>query len=462
LIDQSVLRRVLDAALASGGEFAEVYVEDRSVFSLGLEDQRIERVRSGRDRGVGIRVVAGGQTGYASTDDLDPGSLLNAAAVAAGVARNGAPRSAVQLRRRWLKPVAREVIKPESVSESQRADLLRRADAAARAVDAAVSQVTVQLQHSRNQVRIANSEGLLASDERPYVQLSVAVTAARGQLRQVGRRTRGGQVGLELYADGVPERIGVEAAHVAVRLLEARPAPAGRMPVVIRSGWGGVLFHEAVGHGLEADYILAGSSVYADKLGARIADRVVTLIDDATVPGHRGSFRVDDEGHPGRRTVLIEDGVLTGYLTDRRTSLALRQPQSGNGRRQSFSYLPMPRMSNLCIVPGTVAPEALLEDTSRGLYVASLGGGMVEPASGQFVFSVTEGYLIERGRLAAPVRGATLVGDALSVLQDIDAVANDFSLDPGVGICGKQGQSVVVGVGQPTLRLRQLLVGGTV
>jgi TldD protein len=233
------------------------------------------------------------------------------------------------------------------------------------------------------------------------------------------------------------------------------------MPVVINSGWGGVLFHEAVGHGLEADYILSGSSVYADQLGSRVADSAVTLIDDATLPAHRGSFRVDDEGHPARRTVLIEDGLLCGYLTDRRTAHLLGLGRTGNGRRQSFSHLPLPRMSNLYVAPGTVDPAALLEDTPRGIYVASLGGGMVEPASGQFVFSVTEGYLIERGRVAAPVRGATLAGDAFSVLQGVDAVASDLHLDPGIGICGKQGQSVPVGVGQPTLRLREMLVGGT-
>jgi TldD protein len=461
VIPELTLRQVLAEALSSGGDFAEVYAQDRSVFSLALEDGRIERVRSGRDRGVGVRVVAGEVTGYASTEDLAPASLLEAARVAAAITRRGACSLAAPLRRRRPPTVAREAVRPESMPERQRADLLRRADQAARAVHPAVSQVTIQLRHSRLRVRIANSEGLLVSDERPFLQFTVAVTAQRGTLRQVGRRTRGGQVGLELLNGDLPEQLAGEAAGVAVRLLDARPAPAGRLPVVIRSGWGGVLFHEAVGHGLEADYILTGSSAYAGKLGSRVADRAVTLIDNATVPGHRGSYRVDDEGYPARQTVLIESGVLRAYLTDRRTAAHLRLPRSGNGRRQSFSHLPLPRMSNLYIAPGTVEPETLIADTPRGLYVVSLGGGMVEPASGQFVFSVTEGYLIDRGRLAAPVRGATLAGEAFTVLQDVDAIGSDFSLDPGVGTCGKQGQSVAVGVGQPTIRVRELLVGGT-
>jgi TldD protein len=233
------------------------------------------------------------------------------------------------------------------------------------------------------------------------------------------------------------------------------------MPVVIANGWGGVLFHEAVGHGLEADHVEKHSSVYAGMLGQAVAESIVTLIDDATIPEHRGSFRVDDEGTPGQRTALVVDGVLAAYLTDRKRARLLGLPASGNGRRQSFQYLPFPRMTNLYIRPGGASPDAILADTPRGLYVASLGGGQVDTTSGQFVFSVTEGYLIENGRLGAPVRGATLAGDSFGVLRRIDAIGDDFALDPGLGTCGKLGQWVPVGVGQPTLRVSELIVGGT-
>src|SRR5581483_1482357 len=248
---------------------------------------------------------------------------------------------------------------------------------------------------------------------------------------------------------------------VAIALLDAAPAPAGRMPVVITSVWGGVLFHEAVGHGLEADHVVHHSSVYAGKLGQRVANPVVTLVDDATIPGHRGSFRFDDEGTRAQRSVLVDKGVLVGLMHDRKSAAKLGMPRSGNGRRQSFQHLPIPRMTNLLIEPGSGSAADLIADTPRGLHVVSIGGGMVEPARGEFVFSVTEAYLIEHGRLGAPVRGATLAGDSFRVLADIDAVAGDFALDPGQGNCGKLGQWVPVGVGQPTLRVRELLVGGT-
>jgi TldD protein len=410
--------------------------------------------------------VAGEVTGYAYTDDLDENSLLRAATVAAAVARGAEREGVVALRRTRRRPVAREVEPPESVSERARADLVREVDESARAVDLAIRQVSVHLFHSRQLVTIANSEGLLVGDQRVEIQLSATVTAQRGDLLQVGRRARGGQAGLEVLRDraageAVPAQLGREAAEVALGLLGARPAPAGRMPVIISNGWGGVLFHEAVGHGLEADHVMKNSSVYAGKLGQRVADPLVTLIDDATISNHRGSFRVDDEGCPGRRTLLVEEGILCGYLTDRKSADKLELPRSGNGRRQSFQHVPIPRMTNLFIAPGKIDPAHLLLDTPRGLYVQSLGGGMVDPTSGQFVFSVTEGYLIESGRIGPAVRGANLAGDSFRVLADIDGVASDFALDPGLGNCGKSGQWVPVGVGQPTLRVRELLVGGT-
>jgi TldD protein len=461
LLSTELLSAALDAALARGADFAEVFVQDRGSFLLSLEDSRIERAQSGRDRGVGIRAVSGEVTGFAYTDDTSQASLLRAAAAAAAVASRQAASARVPLRRRRRPLVAREVERPEAADESGRADLLRELDQAARAASPEVRQVSARLGFSRQRISIANSEGLLVSDERRELQLSVAVTAQRGGLLQVARRARGGQAGLELLTAPGPGALGRETAAIAVTLLDARPAPAGPMPVVVSNGWGGVLFHEAVGHGLEGDHITRKSSVYADKLGQRVADPLVTLVDDATVPNHRGSFRFDDEGSPARRTLLVERGVLRGYLTDRKSAAQLGLPRSGNGRRQSFQYLPIPRMTNLYIRPGTTSPADLLADTPRGLFVQSLGGGMVDPASGQFVFSVTEGYLIEGGRLGPPVRGATLAGNSFQVLADIDAICSDFELDPGLGNCGKSGQWVPVGVGQPTLRVRELVVGGT-
>lgn len=461
MIPPETLQVALTSALASGGEFAEVFVEDRTSFSLSLEDRRVERVLAGRDRGAGIRVVVGDVTGYAYTDDFAPASLARAAAVAGSAARGAASGMVAPLSGLAPRPPSQEIEPPELLSELRRADLARAVDESARAAGQAVRQVTVRLAHSRQAVIVANSDGLLAQDERLEVQLSVAVTALGNGLRQVARRSRGGQAGLEVLRGHSPERLGRETAQVALAMLEARPAPAGPMPVIVANGWGGVLFHEAVGHGLEADHVARNSSVYSGKLGQPVAARLVTIADDATLPNHRGSFRIDDEGTPAGRKVLIEAGTLVGYLTDRKSAASLALPRTGNGRRQSFQSLPQPRMTNLVVAPGEVEAGELLRDTRHGLYVQSLGGGMVDSASGQFVFSVTEGFLIEDGRLTRPVLGATLAGQSLQVLHDVDAVASDFALDPGLGNCGKGGQWVPVGVGQPTLRIRKLVVGGT-
>lgn len=461
-IDPSLIERVLAEALVTGGEFADLFAEDRRTTAFTMEDDRLDRLQLSQDRGVGVRVVANGVTGYAYADGWDESSLLTAARSAREVARATAPNAQVTR----LAPVSagrppapRRPAEKSTIDE--RAALLERANAAAREAGPEIVQVTIRFVDVVQRVLIATTDGTLAEDERRVVQIMAAVTAERNGVRQVGRRARGGQIGLELFDQHAPEIVGRETADGAIRMLDAIPAPAGTMPVVISNGWGGVLFHEAVGHGLEADHIERKSSVYAGKLGQRVANPMVTLIDDATIPNHRGSFRVDDEGVAGQRTMCVVEGVLEGYLTDRKHARALGLPTSGNGRRQSFQKLPIPRMTNLIVQPGPSAPEEILTDTPRGLYVVSLGGGQVDTTSGQFVFSVTEGYLIENGRLTTPVRGATLAGDSFSVLARVDAVANDFALDPGLGTCGKQGQHVPVGVGQPTLRVSEMIVGGT-
>jgi len=479
-LDRGLIERALREALATGGDFADLYAEATWSSNVSIEDDRVDRVQYGQSRGVGIRVVAGDVTGYAYADGWDEEALLRAARSARAVARHGPASGAARVdasragaisagahgahvahREHPLGAHLEADLPPVQPAPATRVELARRANGAARAAGGLVRQVQVRLSDAVQRIVVASSDGVYAEDERRVAQLAVAVTAARDGTLQIGRRVRGGGTTLDLFERHRPEDVASEAAEVAIRMLDARPAPAGPMPVIVANGWGGVLFHEAVGHGLEADHVEKRSSVYADKLGQPVAEPTVTLIDDATIPDHRGSFRFDDEGVPAQQTALVVDGVLVAFLTDRKGARLLGLPESGNGRRQSFQYLPIPRMTNLYIKPGPADPAAILADTPRGLYVASLGGGQVDTTSGQFVFSVTEGYSIENGRLGAPVRGATLAGDSFSVLRRIDAVGNDFALDPGLGTCGKLGQRVAVGVGQPTLRVSEMTVGGT-
>jgi TldD protein len=461
-LDLALVERTIAEALATGGDFADLFAEDRSTTTFGMEDDRIERLQLAQERGVGVRVVVGGVTGYAYADGWHEAALLTAARAAREVARGQGPvGQAVRLVAVATAAADRPARAAEGSTIAERAALVERANAAARAAGPLVRQVTTRFQDVVQRVVIASSDGIIARDERRIVQLMVSVTAERGGVRQIGRRARGGQAGLELFDTFSPETLANEAANGAISMLEAIPATAGPMPVIMSNGWGGVLFHEAVGHGLEADHIERKSSVYAGRLGDRVAASIVTLVDDATVPRHRGSFRVDDEGVAAQRTPLVVDGILEGYLTDRKHAKALGLATSGNGRRQSFQRLPIPRMTNLLVEPGTSQPAEILADTPSGLYVVSLGGGQVDTTSGQFVFSVTEGYSIDKGKLGAPIRGATLAGDSFSVLERVDAIADDFALDPGLGTCGKQGQQVPVGVGQPTLRVSEMIVGGT-
>jgi TldD protein len=456
-IDPVVLERVLSEALSTGADSADLFAEDVRASVVTVEDDRVEKVQFGHELGVGVRVVAGDVTGYAHADGWDEMAMLGAARAARAVARDGTRRR----QSTSLRALSGRAFSDVSAPEAEQVALAQRANRAGRSAGQEIRQISVRYASSVQRVLVATSDGELVEDERRALQLTVSATAERNGIRRVGRRTRGGQVGLELFEAYQPEAVAAEAAEAAIHMLDAVPAPAGPMPVVVGNGWGGVLFHEAVGHGLEADHVSKNSSVYAGRLGETVASPLVTLIDDATVPGHRGSYRFDDEGVPGQRTPLVEHGVLQGYLTDRHRARQLGLPTSGNGRRQSFRFLPIPRMTNLYIEAGPSDPADIIADTPRGLYVASLGGGQVDSASGQFVFSVTEGYLVESGKLATPVRGATLAGDSFSVLSRIDAVGSDFAFDSGLGNCGKLGQWVPVGVGQPTLRVSELLVGGT-
>jgi TldD protein len=460
LVPQVVAGRVLSEALRHGGDLAEIYVEDRQSTSLSLEDSKVEEAVRGLDRGAGIRVFYGGLAAYAYTDDLSEDSLLQIAREAASAAR-GTSRPQVLGFECAESEIQFPVEKPfDALSESAKGRLLHEVDDEARSYDSQISQVQAQYGEYRRRVWIGNSEGLWAEDERNIMQLILVVMARHENLVQEGVRGVGGQMGLELL-----DRVDIlaearEAAASAVRMLEARPAPAGPMPVVMNHGWGGVLFHEACGHALEADFIMQGASVFAGRVGEQVASPLITLIDDATLPARRGSFRFDDDGTPSQRTVLIEKGILKEYMWDLAQARRADRLSTGNGRRQSFRYLPMPRMTNTFIEAGESDPEDILRSVKQGLYVKMLGGGQADTARGDFVFSVNEGYLIEDGRITAPVRGATLIGNGPAILREISMVGFDLELDKGLGRCGK-GQQVPVSVGQPTLLIPSITVGGT-
>jgi len=460
LVDPGVLERVLTAALRRGGEFAEVFVEDRRATSAVLDDGRVEELASGRDRGAGVRVVVGETTGYAHTADLSDAGLLAAAEAAAAVARDLPAGSRTVALSEHRAPRPNDVaVAPEDVPKARKIELLARADAAARGAGSAVSQVSAAYGDSRRRILVANSEGVLTADDQVRSRFSVSVVALGDSGMQTGYETAAFTVGFELFDTVEVEAIAQTAARRALGKLTARPAPSGEMPVVLASGSGGILFHEACGHGLEADHVAKDASVYAGRVGELVASPLVTLVDDGTMGPEWGSFAVDDEGHPAGRTVLVDNGVLTGYLWDYLRARKEGRASSGNGRRQSYRHLPMVRMTNTFLLNGTEEPDELIAQTPSGVYVAKLGGGQVNTATGDFVFGTTEAYLIEHGRITEPLRDANLIGNGPDVLRRIDAVANDFAMGPGT--CGKDGQSVPVGCGQPTLRIAAVTVGGT-
>ena len=457
LVAPELAATVLERALARGGELAELYAEARAGFSLSLDDGRVERPQAGRERGACVRVVRGDSTYYGYVDGHAEPDLLRVADSVAqavrGEARRPAELSAAQLANGH--PVE---LRPEEVEAARKAELLRSLDEKARSAAAEVAQVRVGYGETRREVEVFNSDGRAAADDRTRVRLSTQVVARRGDRVETGSDTRGGHAGFELLLDD-PEDVAVEAARRALTALDAVDAPTGRLPVVVGNGFGGVLLHEAVGHGLEADAIQKGASVYAGRLGEELAPPFVTALDDGSRSGEWGSDGIDDEGTPTRATTIIEDGRLTSYLYDLLCARKDGVESTGNGRRESFRHLPVPRMTNTFFAPGDATPDELIAGVERGLYAVSFGGGQVEPATGDFVFGVSEGYLIEGGKVTAPVRGATLVGNGVEALRLIDGIASD--LDIATGYCGKGGQSVPAGVGQPHVRIRELTVGGT-
>ncbi len=456
LVEPQMAERVLARALARGGDLAELYAEDRSSFSLALDDGRIEHPQSGSERGAGVRVVDGDSTYFGHVDGLREDDLLAVADSVAGAVRAEAREPAALSAARAAAEHA-IAVRPADVGAERKAELLRAADDRARAEGDAVSQARIGYSEGRRLVEVFNSDGVAAADDRTRVRLAAQVVARDGDRVETGTDTLGGHAGFELLEGG--EETGSKAARRALTLLDAVDAPTGRMPVVVGNGFGGVLLHEAVGHGLEADAVQKRASVYEGKLGQTLAPGFVTAYDDGLRANEWGSDGIDDEGTPTRRTTVIEDGELTSYLYDLLRARKDGVASTGNGRRQSFRHLPVPRMTNTYFAPGGAKVEDLIEGVERGLYAVSFGGGQVEPATGDFVFGVSEGYLIEDGKVTSPVRGATLVGNGLEALSALDGIADDLAI--ATGFCGKAGQSVAAGVGQPHVRIRELTVGGT-
>ena len=461
MLDRSVIEEVLRAALSRGGSFAEIFAEERESATIHLDDGKIEELTSGLDRGAGVRVVHGEASAYAYSNRLDPEALLGAARAASASVRDAAGEApdVLDLTRAQPEVVHRAERPAVNLPPQTKVDWLWEADDAARSLDPSVRQVVASYGDSLQRVLIASSDGRLVEEERPRIRFVVQVVAARDGVIQTGFEGPAGIAGVEFMDAHPPREVAEKAARQAVTMLGGVPAPAKEMPVVMGPGGGGVLFHEACGHGLEADLVQKDSSIYRGKLGQKLASPLVSGVDDSTELGAWGSFSFDDEGSPAARTVLFADGVLEGYLYDRIRARKDGVPRSANGRRQSYANLPIPRMTNTSILPGQADPDEVLRDTERGLYAKRLGGGQVNPATGDFVFGVTEAYLIEGGELSEPVRGANLVGNGIGILAAIDAVASDF--ETLQGICGKEGQGVPVGNGSPTLRIARMTVGGT-
>ena len=456
LLDSAVAERVLARALANGGRFAEVFAESRQGMSMSIDESRVESVQSGAEQGAGVRVVEGGTTYFAHVDGLDPADLERAADEAAA-ALKGERREPRALQAVETTPEAIER-RPEEVPAERKAELLRELDQRGRGKGAEVTQLTASYAEARRRVAVANSDGLFSGDDRTRTRIGVQAVARRDGTVETGAETLGAHRGFELLEDD-PGEIAEQAAAKALTLLDAGPAPSGSMPVVVGGGFGGVLFHEMTGHGLEADHIHKGASVYVGKLGEMVAQPLLSAYDDGRLPHEWGSDAIDDEGAPTQQTLVIEEGRLTSYLYDHLTAERDGVASTGNGRRESFRHLPIPRMTNTYIAPGEASPEAMIAEVGKGFYAVSFAGGQVDPATGDFVFGVSEGYLIEGGKVTRPCRGATLIGNCLDALEAIDAVGDDFFMK--TGICGKGGQRVPVGTGQGHVRLRALTVGGT-
>jgi TldD protein len=461
-LTERLLERCLGEALSAGGEFADLYFEAVTSTSLGMDEGIVKTASQGISVGCGIRVLYGERTGFAYTDDLSADRLLKAARTAALIA-SGPQTERVQgfteTRTPQLYPVAGS---SNDATIAAKLKLIERANLCARNFDPRITQVHVSLNDELRRILIAASDGTFASDTQPLARFNVTVIAKDDHNTARGTSGGGGRVALDFFEGAKsPEHFANEAARTAILQLGAVPAPAGEMEVVLGPGWPGVLLHEAVGHGLEADFNRKKTSAFAGLIGQQVASSKVTVVDNGTMPGRRGSLNVDDEGNPTQETVLIENGILRGYLSDKLSSRLMNMPNTGSGRRESYQAIPMPRMTNTYMLAGEDDPADILKSVKRGLYAVNFGGGQVDITNGKFVFTTSEAYLIEDGVVTRPVKGATLVGNGPEALKYVSMVGNDLALDEGIGTCGKAGQSVPVGVGMPTVKLDRMTVGGT-
>jgi TldD protein len=462
-LSEADMARALGEIFTHKVDYADLYFQYTRSEGWSLEEGIVKTGSFSIGQGVGVRAISGEKTAFAYSDSLSADALLSSARAVRGIARQGASKAKVTARDS-LAPVhdLYPGIDPLlTLSAPDKVALLERIERMARARDPHVIQVMAGLGAEYDVILVAGSDGRLAADVRPLVRLSLTVIAERDGRREMGHAGGGGRSGLAYFTDDILRGYVEHAVHEALVNLEARPAPAGEMTVVLGSGWPGILLHEAVGHGLEGDFNRKGSSVFAGRIGERVASKGVTVIDDGTLPDRRGSLNVDDEGNATQRNVLIEDGILRGYMQDTMNARLMKTAATGNGRRESFAHLPMPRMTNTYMLGGDTPPEEILASVKRGLYAVNFGGGQVDITSGKFVFSASEAYMIENGKVTYPVKGATLIGNGPDAMTRVSMIGNDMRLDSGVGTCGKEGQSVPVGVGMPTLRMDGLTVGGT-
>jgi len=455
------LQNVLGDMMSHKIDYADLYFQYSRSESWGLEEGQVKSGNFSIDQGVGVRAVSGEKTAFAYSDDITLSALQEAAKATKAIASLGGEQSVGKV----IKRQASQLYLPQdpiaSLSAEAKVKLLERLESYARKIDPRISQVTASIAGEYEVVMVARFDGVMAADVRPLVRLSINVIAESNGRREQGSSGGGGRYDYSYFTDEILHDYAQKAVHQALVNLDARPAPAGSMTVVLGAGWPGILLHEAIGHGLEGDFNRKGSSAFSNMIGQQVAARGITIVDDGTIANRRGSLSMDDEGNPTNRTVLIEDGILRGYIQDTLNARLMNMPVTGNARRESYAHIPMPRMTNTYMLNGTIPPEEIIKSVKRGLYAANFGGGQVDITSGKFVFSAAEAYMIEDGKITYPVKGATLIGNGPDVLKRVSMIGNDMQLDSGVGTCGKEGQSVPVGVGQPTLKIDALTVGGT-
>ena len=461
-LDTQALQGVLNNIMSHQVDYADLYFQYVRSESWGLEEGQVKSGAFSIDQGVGVRAVSGEKTAFAYSDEINLPALQEAAKATRAIAALGGEQTA----RSIVTPAAKSLYLPHdpiaSLSAEAKVKLLERLEQFAKQLDPRITQVMASIAGEYEVVMVARSDGMMAADIRPLVRLSLQVIAEQNGRREQGSSGGGGRFDYSYFTDEMLQSYAQKAVHQALINLDARPAPAGSMTVVLGAGWPGILLHEAIGHGLEGDFNRKGSSAFSGMIGQQVAAKGITIVDDGTIADRRGSLSMDDEGNPTNKTVLIEDGILRGYIQDTLNARLMNMPITGNARRESYAHIPMPRMTNTYMLNGDKDPQEIIKSVKKGLYAANFGGGQVDITSGKFVFSASEAYMIEDGKITYPVKGATLIGNGPDVLKRVSMIGNDMALDSGVGTCGKEGQSVPVGVGQPTLKIDGLTVGGTV